>query len=88
MEAGGQMTNRQLRQTLRPERTQPMNATVLYNDQRDRRVLVVEMDEDQWTTFQRAAGRTIDPIYFPYDGSERSISRVQPIRDIFPFIGE
>ena len=87
VELGGQQTNRELRQTLRPGHTDPIPTTVLYDDNANKRIVLVEMDEDQWLAFQRTAGRSLDMDFHTYDRTQRSVARIPHVREVFPFLG-
>ena len=54
----GQMTNRDLRATLRPDPTPPINAVVVGRN--GRRYVVAEVDEDQITVLRRKVGASMD----------------------------
>ena len=55
---GQVMTNRELRTRLRPERTEPIQPTVLR--QNGTRILLVEVTEEQWTALQRRLSTFMD----------------------------
>jgi len=84
MEAGGQMTNRALRTHLRPDRTEPIELTVIRTN--GRRMVVANIDEDQWVMLQNKLGRYMEEISLtlPDDPRRRALeaSRSRTIREI------
>ena len=87
--ADGQLlTNRQLRTRLRPERTQPVQATVLR--QNDQRIVLVEMTEEQWTAFQRRLNSFMEEAVLdvPQDPNtrRRAVGTVPTVRRIVDLI--
>ena len=84
IEAGASMTNRNLRQTIRPERTESLEPTVVrYNN---RRLIVMTADEDQYTLFQRKMGSYIDTVEMdlPQDPDQRmrEAARIRALREV------
>jgi len=57
---GTHLTNRELRTHIRPTRTPNINASLLTVN--GRKVLIADMDEDQWTMFQRNGGSRFDIV--------------------------
>jgi hypothetical protein len=59
---GATLTNRRLRQQIRPERTPVIPVTTITDD--DNVILLCEMDPDQWQMFMRKMGTSVDPLPF------------------------
>ena len=86
--ADGQvMTNRQLRTRLRPERTEPIQPTILR--QNGTRILLAELSEDQWTAFQRRLNSFMDEavVDLPNDPQlrAREVASIPTVRRIVDF---
>jgi hypothetical protein len=60
LENGARLTNRQLRRHVRPDPTPPINASVIRIN--GTRIVVAEMDEDQFTMFERKLGGSVEPM--------------------------
>jgi hypothetical protein len=77
LQDGANLTNRELRTRIRPERTPSIEATVV--GQNGSRVVVMEVDEDQWLLLQRRMGQYIDPMPWnmPQDPHQRQIEAVR-----------
>ncbi len=87
--ADGQvMTNRQLRTRLRPERTEPVQATVLLDQ--GSRIFLAEMTEEQWTAFQRRLNNFMDEavLDIPRDNMtrRREVGTIPTVRRIVDLI--
>lgn len=84
IEAGAVMSNRDLRQTIRPERTPSLEPTIIRSN--GNRVIVMTVSDDQYTLFERRMGSAIDPIEFnmPQDPQtrQREAARIRALRDV------
>lgn len=84
IEAGAVMSNRDLRQTIRPERTPSLEPTIIRSN--GNRVIVMTVSDDQYTLFERRMGSAIDPIEFnmPQDPvtRQREAARIRALRDV------
>jgi len=82
LEHGANLTNRELREQIRGERTPSIQASVVLTG--DTRLLVAEMNEDQWLMFQRRlSGRINEQIVsLPNDPRQRQIeaNRIPELR--------
>jgi len=58
LEDGALLTNRELRQRIRPERTEPIEVTSIVRN--GEQIIVASMDGDQWQNFMRRAGTICD----------------------------
>lgn len=59
---GATLTNRRLRQQIRPERTPIIPVTTITDN--DDVIILAQMDADQWTMFMRKMGTSVDPLPF------------------------
>ena len=59
---GATLTNRRLRQQIRPERTPIIPVTTITDN--DDVIILAAMDADQWTMFMRKMGTSVDPLPF------------------------
>ena len=87
--ADGQvMTNRQLRTRLRPERTEPIQSTVL--KQGNTRIVLAEMTEDQWIAYQRRLNSFMEEavLDIPLDAQmrRREVGTIPTVRRIVDLI--
>ena len=87
--ADGQLlTNRQLRTRLRPERTEPIQSTVL--KQGNNRIILAEMSEDQWIAFQRRLNSFMEEavLDIPIDAQRRrlEVGTIPAVRHIIDLI--
>lgn len=71
--AGGQMTSRALRATVRPVRTEPVTMFVLTDPVNNRRYVLAEADEGQITMLTRRFGSYVEPqnVTLPTSTAER-----------------
>lgn len=69
----GQLTNREMRARIRPERTASINATFVVVS--GRKYILAELDDDQETLLTRRMGQYIDPItvQLPTDRRQRQL---------------
>ena len=77
LEHGMNLTNRRLRQHIRPERTPIIEATtVTVNDDV---IVLAMMNPDQWQMFMRKLGNSVDPLPFvaPRDPAQRTREAMQ-----------
>ena len=85
---GSVMTNRQLRTRLRPERTEPVQATVLRDN--NTRIVLAEMTEEQWVAYQRRLNDFMDEAVLdvPRDprARQREVGAIPTVRRIFDMI--
>jgi hypothetical protein len=89
MQDGQLMTNRQLRERIRPERTPAIQASVISNGG-GTRMFVAEMSAEQWENFVRRAGSIVDEMEFhlPDDPRQRQIeaARVPQLRRLLSLL--
>lgn len=82
--AGEQMTNRELRHTIRRDRTPSVDTTIINNG--ERRYILASMTEEQFLMFQRKMGTYMEPIVvnLPTDPGERrrQARSIQAVRDL------
>jgi len=90
LEAGGRMNNRQLRETIRPERT-PSIELFSYNTNGER-LIMARVSEEQWNLLQRRLNGYMDPfdVELPNDPEARRLeaARIPPLRSVFQMFGE
>jgi hypothetical protein len=81
---GTLLTNRQVRERLRPERTPPLRISVIHNN--GHRVVVANISEEQWDLLERQMGSRMEPmvIELPLDPRQRQIeaARIPEIRTL------
>jgi hypothetical protein len=81
---GTLLTNRQVRERLRPERTPPLRISVIHNN--GGRVVVADISEEQWDLLERQMGSRMEPmvIELPPDPRQRQIeaARIPEIRTL------
>lgn len=84
MEAGGALTNANLRQTLRPEKMSSINATLIKGNGQSTLVAVLDVDQEQLVA--RKLHGYWDPIVFSADGSVQSTADLKSIVRQYPAI--
>ena len=74
---GANLTNRRLRQQIRPERTPIIPVTTITDDENV--IILAALDADQWTMFMRRMGASVDPLPFvaPRDIAQRQREALQ-----------
>jgi hypothetical protein len=89
LEAGATMTNRDLRQTIRPEHTASLEP-VIFN-RNGTKLLLVKVSDDQWQMLQHRLQGYMDPIFrdLPNDRGAAQIEmfRVPIVREFTGFMG-
>lgn len=85
LESGGQMTNRELRQTIRPERTQSVDFT-LCDDGNGSKIVTAIVSPEQWTMLQNRLHGYMNPfeVTLPADpmARQREASNIAAFRAI------
>jgi hypothetical protein len=89
LDEGAQLTNRELRQRVRPERTPNIHATVLRNGG-NTRLILAEVSQEQWDLLLRRMGAHMDEqaLQLPADPRQRQleVARVPEIRRLLALL--
>jgi hypothetical protein len=90
LQDGAHLTNRELRQRIRPERTPSVEVTTITPAGQENVVIVAQMTPEQWELFMRRMGQYADPQPFwaPVDPGQRQREalRIAPLRTLMDFI--
>lgn len=84
----GQLTNTEVRRRIRPERTASIEPTIIPRG--DRRLIVMEVDDDQYTLINRRLQGYMDPVTFELPNDpvqrQREAARIPAVRQIINLI--
>ncbi len=90
LDLGRDLTNERLRQHMRPERTEPINITLVETG--DNRIVMAQLDQDQLDLLsRRMRGRlNITPVSLPHDPRQRQVeaARIPELRALVDLVSE